>query len=192
MGQRSQIYVRYYDRYEEKTKLIARYYQWNWSNYMISRARWTLEWINDNFEFVFKFEDELWRIMDVNFDIHSVVPSLDLIKEYKDRENKGYKVVPFKEFVFTDVDNNDGKLFIDIDKDGHILYCFTSYGNKPTPMTAEQYMIWDTEGCSEEYQWKNVKDKDKTTCRNIKKIEKLATLMTQDQLDDFLNYKYEE
>lgn len=192
MGQRSQIYVRYYDKYEEKTKLIARYYQWNWSNYMISRARWILEWIKDNFEYVFKFEDELWRIMDINFDIHSVVPSLDLIKEYKDRKNKGYKVVPFKEFVFTDVDNNDGKLFIDIDIDGHISYCFTTYDYKLKPMTAERYMIWDTKGCYEEYQWKNIKDKDKTTCRNIKKIEKLATLMTQEQLDDFLNYKYKE
>lgn len=192
MGQRSQIYVRYYDRYEEKTKLIARYYQWNWSNYMISRARWTLEWIKDNFEFVFKFEDELWRIMDINFDIHSVVPSLDLIKDYKECKSKYKNVAPFKEFVLTDVDNNDGKLFIDIDKDGHILYCFTSYDDKLTPMTAEQYMIWDTEDCYEEYQWEKLKDKDKTTCRNIKKIEKLATLMTQEQLDDFLDYKYEE
>lgn len=162
---------------------------------MISRARWTLEWIKDNFEYVFKFEDELWRIMDINFDIHSVVPSLDYIKEYKEYKKKHDKdedIILFGNFVFIIPDNNDGKLFIDIDKDGKISYCFTTYEYKFTPMTAEQYMIWDTEGCYEEYQWKNIKDKDKTTCRNIKKIEKLATLMTQEQLDDFLNYKYEE
>mgnify|MGYP003292521303 CR=1 FL=1 len=192
MGQRSQIYIRYYDKYEEKIKLIARYYQWNWSNYMISRARWSLEWIKDNFEYMFKFEDELWRIMDINFDIHSVVPSSDLIKEYREYKKKYDKDILFRNFVFNNVDNNDGKLFIDINKDGKISYCFTTYEDTFIPMEAEQYMIWDTKNCYEEYQWKNIKDKDKTTCRNIKKIEKLATLMTQEQLDDFLNYKYEE
>ena len=40
MGQRSQIYVRY-----NKKLVIANYYQWNYGEQMISRARYGIEYI---------------------------------------------------------------------------------------------------------------------------------------------------
>lgn len=44
MGQRSQIYVRY-NKSNTQKGLIANYYSWNYSERMISRARWGIEFI---------------------------------------------------------------------------------------------------------------------------------------------------
>ena len=45
MGQRSQIFVRY-NKEEGKKHIIARYYQWNFAERMISRARYGMGWIH--------------------------------------------------------------------------------------------------------------------------------------------------
>ena len=49
MGQRSQIYVRY--QKDDANYLVARYYQWNYGERMISRCRHTLEWIREHIRF---------------------------------------------------------------------------------------------------------------------------------------------
>ena len=76
MGQRSQIYVRYTNDKGEHF-LTARYFNWNYGERMISRARHTLEWIKDNvdyadYNFIYHSE-KLARIIDVNFDMHDVM-----------------------------------------------------------------------------------------------------------------------
>ena len=86
MGQRSQIYIRYNVNYvygsatdHPKTQnfkgLIARYFQWNYGERMISRARYIIEEIKDEFmEYKYCFNDnekleKLKRFCETNFDI---------------------------------------------------------------------------------------------------------------------------
>ena len=79
MGQRSQIYVRYTNDKGEHF-LTARYFNWNYGERMISRARHTLEWIKDNINsasYNFGYDNKkLIRIIEVNFDMHDVILSL--------------------------------------------------------------------------------------------------------------------
>lgn len=86
MGQRSQIYVRY-----NKKLVITNYYQWNYGERMISRARYGIEYIKENYleyrTWIFNNEsdmEKLRRIFDVNFDMKDIVMSIDIIKEWKE------------------------------------------------------------------------------------------------------------
>lgn len=186
MGQRSQIYVRHNGRL-----IIANYYQWNYAERMISRARWGIEYLKefvDN-QYNWAFRDKSYitrfsRIFDTNFDMHDVAISCDIIKEhaelFPDRD--------FNDSVFNKQDNNDGQLFVDI-QDDKILYCFRDmYTNKI--MSASRYMNWDSPN------WKKSKYTDadeKATCaENIEAIEELAQLMTKQQLENFLRGDYKE
>ncbi len=47
IGQKSQIYVRYFENNNERT-LVARDFDWNYGERMISRARYTLDWLRQN------------------------------------------------------------------------------------------------------------------------------------------------
>lgn len=90
MGQRSQIYIRYNVNYvygsatdHPKTQnfkgLIARYFQWNYGERMISRARYIIEEIKDEFmEYKYCFNDnekleKLKRFCETNFDMKDIV-----------------------------------------------------------------------------------------------------------------------
>ena len=54
MGQRSQIYIRYNGDIK-----VANYYQWNYGERMISRARAIIEILNDEYlEYGWCFEDK--------------------------------------------------------------------------------------------------------------------------------------
>lgn len=193
MGQRSQIYVRV------KGKLVvANYYQWNYAERMISRARAIIEWIdkyrkNDWLDF-FKKDGcsinnssitKLRRICDINFDMRDVAISCDIFKEYEELGNES----PFKDYVFLEQDNNDGKLFVDVTESG-IKYCFTDYNCKKT-MGGEKYMAWERGK-----DWKQTNQdftkKDLKTClSNIKFIKSHAKLMTKDEWEEFINKKYQ-
>lgn len=186
MGQRSQIYLRY-----NGALVFANYYQWNFGERMISRARWGIEWVKEQvdkgYDFIFRsnsYIKQMRRVFDANFDMHDVQISGDIVKEWAD----DFADEPFNDIVFNFQDNNDGQLFVDI-RDGRIFYCFRNM-HADTIMDAEQYMKWDlprwkTDDCSldaEEIQ----------TCKdNIKAIGNMATLMTREQLDDFLSGDYE-
>lgn len=189
MGQRSQIYLRY------NGKLIfANYYQWNYGERMISRARWGIEWVkelvDEKYDFFFRDKrsiEQMRRVFDVNFDMKDVALSCDIVKEWSEQ----FSDEPFNDVVFNGQDNNDGQLFIDIPdiRDGKIYYCFRDM-HEDTIMDAAQYMKWDLED------WKKskfIKYDQKSACRaNIKAIGEMASLMTREQLDDFLNGDYEE
>lgn len=187
MGQRSQIYIRYYK--DEKYYLTARYYQWNFGERMISRCRYSLEWIKEHVDngwdwYLTTNTEKLKRILDVNFDMKDIVLGCDIIKEHKEY----FQEDDFNDFVFKFQDNNDGKLFIDI-KDGIIKYAFLDYDcNTENIMSASKYMNWDSKG------WRTSKyidEEQKELCKeNLKEIKKLAKLMTKEEVEDFINYKY--
>ena len=104
MGQRSQIYIRYNVNYVSGSVtnnsithnykgLIARYFGWNYGERMISRARYIIERIQDEFmEWKWFFGDaekleKLKRTCDVNFDMKDIVFSSDIIKEVNSTSN---------------------------------------------------------------------------------------------------------
>lgn len=190
MGQRSQIYIRY--NKDGKNYLTAKYYQWNYGERMISRCKHTIEWIKEilNYDWHLTTDtEELKRILDVNFDMGSVVIGSDIIKEYAEDEY-WRKECSFNEFVFNRQDNNDGKLFIDI-KNGIVKYAFLDCDcDTKYIMNAEQYLNWDYEGwITSEY----LDDEQKLTCfNNIKTISEIAHLMTQKEVEDFINCDYEQ
>ena len=189
MGQRSQIYVRYHK--DGVNYLIARYYQWNYGERMISRCKHGIEWIKEmlNYDWYLTTETEkLKRILDVNFDMQDIVMGTDIIKEYKESEY-WREECSFNEFVFKCQDNNDGKLFIDV-KNGIVKYAFLDYDcNTEHIMSAEQYLNWDYEGwITNPY----IDDEQKLICfNNIKEIAEMAQLMTQEEVEDFINCNYE-
>lgn len=188
MGQRSQIYVRY-----NKKLAITNYYQWNYGERMISRARYGIEYIKENY---LKYKDwifndvsclkRLSRIFDVNFDMKDVEISQDIIEEWKEQ----FSEYSFNDFVFKSQDNNDGKLFVDISETGIIKYAFLDYEcNTEHIMSASQYMDWNSK------EWKQseyIDNEQKMLCeKNLKKIDKMAILMTKEEIEDFINYDYE-
>lgn len=186
MVQRSQIFVRYEENGQKK--MIARYYQWNYGERMISRARYGIEWLKDMYKYTFEFERKLYRILDTNFDMIDCVISSDIIKEFidDDWENDGYTL---NNFMFYVQDNNDGKLFIDVLSNGTIKYAFLDYDNKKI-MSGTEYMEWDRGR-----NWKNPTEyfdqEDIDICiKNIKEINKMATKMTADEVKEFMETDY--
>jgi hypothetical protein len=185
LGQRSQIYVRGFDRWNKKAFLVARYFQWNYAERMISRARGGIEWIKAHSPYISVELPKLNRIWDVNFDMHDICISTDLIEEYKQ-----YGCDIF------DSDNNDGKLFIDIitDEDGNVTdvkYCFTDWDNKYLG-DGETYIKWESESYRDEVKDTLGLDEGRlnTLHDNLKYLKENATLMTEDNLKDIINYPY--
>ena len=188
MGQRSQLYIRIADDYNEKPKLFAKYFQWNFAERMISRARYGIEYIKDCAEYLASdtVKERINKIFDVNFDMKDVAISVDIIKEWIEFTSKYYGLEEIIDYIFNAQDNNDGKLFIDVDKKGNIKYCLTDYDFKI--LSPKQYMNWDFEN------WENSEYlEDVEICkRNIEYINKNAKQMTQEELQDFMDYDYSE
>lgn len=201
MGQRSQIYIRYNVNYtmagktENYKGLIARYYQWNYCERMISRARGIIEAIKDEYiAYSFMWNDKrrlekLSRICDTNFDMRDIVMSGDIIKEVVDEWNCNC------DYIFNQ-DNNDGQLLIDVTNDG-IKYAFIPYYNKIKVLDCRNYLVWDSKTCYKEWQWsetetpKAMDEQTKEyTLNNIDYISKNATLMTKEEVEEFVGADY--
>ena len=190
MGQRSQIYVRFPVKNGDK-KLLANYYQWNFGERMISRARYGIEWVIERVEYLpwfFTFESNvisMSRIFDTNFDMKDIQLSGNIIDEW----NELFSDESFNEFVFKMSYNNDGKLFIDITANG-LKYAFTD-NNLDTDniMNGDSYMCWDSP-YSDKWMEKLSKNVARKCHNNIKFISKNAKLMTKEELEEFINYDY--
>ena len=195
MGQRSQIYVRY-----NGNLLFATYYQWNYGERMISRARWGIEYLKYNIDhgfdrFMFNQKGEIEkikRLFDVNFDMHDVAMGCDILKEREEL----YPHEDFSEAVFNNQDNNDGQLYVDI-QDGKIYYGFRWWewmaeDNQTVEklLSAREYMDTDMEN------WKQspyIPDEQKKLCvENIEAIGSMATLMDDYRLKDFIEHPYKD
>lgn len=180
MGQRSQIYVRITDENDNKI-LIAKYFQWNFAERMISRARYGIEYIKEELKYIDQdtVQERLNKFLDVNFDMNSIVISTDILQEVREQfwDNKKF----INDYIFTMQDNNDGKLFIDCNqKTGEIKFCFTDYNLKI--LTPNEYMKWDgVKGWEKEF----------PSCKdNINYINENAKLMTDEELEEFIHYDY--
>jgi hypothetical protein len=189
MGMRSQIYVRY-DQ-ENGKGLIAHYYQWNYTERMISRARHSIESIINTLQYDWYYKSEcnvvrLSRILDVNFDMCDYQLSSDIISEFKECGSGE----TFRQFVFEEQDNNDGKLLIDIGTN-EVKYAFLdSNANPDNIMDAEAYVFWDN-GNAKITETTGLPKSAIATCnRNIKYISEHAKLMTRDEVEEFLSYNY--
>lgn len=144
MGMRSQIYVVYKNRAGDNI-INATYFQWNYGDRMISRARYTMEWIKGQI-FVF---GSLWYtghklryIESVNFDYKDVVIGTDLVEEWKEFKDKNN--TSLKDYIFH-ADNNNGCLIIDARNERNLKYAFTTDDifNGPV-MGPEAYLKWDS------------------------------------------------
>lgn len=184
MGERSQIFVRYEDFSGHKV-LAARYFQYNSDASMVSRAKGILDWIK---KFDPKARPEmLIRIIDTDFDARDCQISVDLIKEFDDDMDNMRWTLNYS--IFKAMDNQDGKLFIDVLSDKTVKYAFTDSEGMQI-LTAAQYMKWD---CGENWQdeWQE-QNKVETLLSNIDAIDNGDTvLMTEDELQEFTECSYE-
>ena len=91
MGQRSQIYIRIWDKDNDNPKLYAKYYGWNFGERMISRAKHGIEYIKTHLKYIDidSTQEKINRIFDVNFDMQDILLTSDIIKEWleEDRGN---------------------------------------------------------------------------------------------------------
>ena len=207
MGQRSQIYV--IAKKNNEYYMTANYYQWNYGERMISRVRGTLEQIIDDY---IKYDWQLTtdnaklrRIMDVNWDMHDVVLSSDIIKEFTDDYEKYWKTEgssyaqDFFGFCFSCQDNTDGRayMYIDLDADNpKVKLCFTKYtfDKDSSVINANEYLtfdlLYDEPGTWQEYMIKSEYYDAKTivyTEKNIEYIEEHSEMLNKEELLDILN-----
>lgn len=191
MGQRSQIYVRL-ETEDNKTLFVARYFQWCYAERLVSRARSGIEWCYAHFPYLHLQMSELNRIFDVNFDMHDIVISSDLIEEWKKYGTQFDCTM--KDYVFN-ADNNDGRLLIDInEKTKKIKYCFVDYDNNYLG-DAESYINWELQSCRDDYDFvAHLKQQEQyeNFTSNIEYLKKNATPMTEKQAKEFINFNYEE
>ena len=128
-------------------------------------------------------QEKINRMFDINFDMKDILLTSDIIKEWLEQFSDSYNS---NEYIFECIDNNDGKLFIDVTKDGEIKYCFTDYDMKM--MTPVKYMNWDFPG------WRNSEQLSKEEVKicedNIAYIKKNAKFMTSEELQDFIDFDY--
>lgn len=189
MGQRSQIYVIYKDN-QNRDCISATYFQWNYGERMISRARYLMGWIKSQDSFYVVDSHNLFSlsyvaykiryIASVNFDYKDVVIGQDLIEEWK-AYKQGVPNANLNDYIFN-ADNNDGCLFIDARIPKHLRYAFTTYNYKDGVMGPEAYLKWD--GTPQK-----IRD-TKFTKRNINWITHNAKLMKKAELEAILRASY--
>ena len=179
MGQRSQIYVIYKDK-QNRDCISATYFQWNYGERMISRARYLMGWLKNNVFSLSYVANKIRYIASVNFDYKDVVVGQDLIEEWKDYK-QGVPNANLNDYIFN-ADNNDGCLFIDTRIPQQLRYAFTTYDYKDGVMGPEAYLKWD-----------NVPQKirnTKFTKRNINWITHNAKLMKKEELEAIIKATY--
>lgn len=188
MGQRSQMYV--IAKEDGKYYLTANYYQWNYGERMVSRTRGTLEQIVDDYLhytwYLTKENLKLRRIMDVNWDMHDIVLSSDIVKEFTDDYEEYWKTEgktyaeDFFDFCFKGQDNNDGQMYMYIDLDvpeekRKVKLAFIEYtfDENSSVLDANEYL--EEYGIEESY-----------TEKNIEYIESHSELLDKDELNNVL------
>ena len=179
MGQRSQIYVIYKD-HQNRDCISATYFQWNYGERMISRARYLMGWLKNNVFSLSYVANKIRYIASANFDYKDVVIGQDLIEEWKDYK-QGVPNANLNDYIFN-ADNNDGCLFIDARIPQQLRYAFTTYDYKDGVMGPEAYLKWD--GTPQKIR------NTKFTKRNINWITHNAKLMKKEELEAILKATY--
>lgn len=188
MGEKSQIYIRITDNYNKEPKLYAKYFDWNFGERMISRAKYGIQYVNKlnpQSYSLDSIQERINKIFDVNFDMFDVAISLDILKEYI--VDEWYKNYEANKYIFCMQENNDGKLFIDINENKKIKYCFTD--NNLKILSPSQYMNWNNENWKTPTEYFPIEAIE--TCKeNIKYITENAQLMTEKDLQEFITFDY--
>ena len=189
MGQRSQIYVIYKDN-QNRDCISATYFQWDYGERMVSRARYLMGWLKGQNTFyavdsynIFSLSYVAYKIRyiaSVNFDYKDVVIGQDLIEEWK-AYKQGVPNANLNDYIFY-ADNNDGCLFIDARISSHLRYAFTTWDYKDGVMGPEAYLKWNQTP-------KKIRD-TKFTKRNINWITHNAKLMKKAELEAILKATY--
>ena len=190
MGQRSQIYVIYKDN-QNRDCISATYFQWNYGERMVSRARYLMGWIKSQNSFyvadsynVFPLSyvaNKIRYIASVNFDYKDVIIGQDLIEVWRDYKQGGVLNTDLNDYIFH-ADNNDGCLFIDARIPKQLKYAFTTDDYKDGVMGPEAYLKWDNVP-------QNIRNA-KFTKRNINWITHNAKLMKKKELEAILKTNY--
>ena len=191
MGQRSQIFVRFEKELGEK-EIVARYFNWNYGDRMISRVYHTIAWIKAHLEltnsdpgqYLSQNRKKLVRILDTNFDMYDITIASNILKEYEEFDWH----MPLNDFMFNGQDNNDGKAFIDVKRNGMIKYALLTSDN--VLCNPSEYMVWDIDK-----EWM-IPDKYISkrmigiTEEHIEELSDIATLMTEEEVKEFMEYEY--
>lgn len=190
MGQRSQIYVIYKDT-QNRDCVSATYFQWNYGERMIFRARYLIGWLKSQDSFYALDSHNLFSlsyvahkiryIASVNFDYKDVVIGTDLVEEWKNYKTGGIINTDLNDYIFHS-DNNDGCLFIDARIPKHLKYAFTTYDYEDGVMGPEAYLKWDKTP-------QKIRE-TKFTKRNINWITHNAKLMKKAELEAILRTTY--
>lgn len=190
MGQRSQIFVRFEKELGEK-EIVARYFNWNYGERMISRVYHTIAWIKAHLEltnsdpgqYLSQNRKKLVRILDTNFDMYDITIASNILKEYEEFDWH----MPLNDFMFNGQDNNDGKAFIDVKRNGMIKYALLTSDN--VLCNPSEYMVWDIDK-----EWM-IPDKYISkrmigiTEEHIEELSDIATLMTEEEVKEFMEYE---
>lgn len=199
MGQRSQIFINVdYQNTVHKhmnTKyLVARYFGWNYGVRMISRCSGIIEWLlcDPQFKHLNEEREKLEKICDINWDMHDIVISGNILQQYIENDDKNVWKTP--KSMFLNQANNDGKLYIDykvIESENdkckvEVKYCFTDWDNKYLG-SAANYLKWNLS-----LQWR--KDCDAETRRytvfNLTYITDNAKVMSEKEYNEFITRNY--
>lgn len=191
MGQRSQIFVRFEKELGEK-EIVARYFNWNYGERMISRVYHTIDWIKRHLEvtgcdpgqYLSWNRKKLIRILDTNFDICDIVITSNILKEYEECDWN----MSLNDFMFHGQDNNDGKAFIDVKRDGTIKYALLTREN--ALCSPSEYMSWDIGKDWKTPNKRFPKQMRDITLNNIQELSILASPMTEEEVKEFMEYEY--
>lgn len=159
---------------------------------MISRARYGIEYLKRNIDYSMHTDliEKINRTFDVNYDMHDVQLSDDILKYLKeesfvDKDNTN-------NYIFLEQANNDGKLFVDCDQNtNEIKYCFTD--DELNVLSAYEYMQWnigikwDKKDFNSDPDWNKIVSICK---KNIKSLNNNAKMMSSIELKDFINDDY--
>ena len=196
MGQRSQIYIRIHDK-DNNVILFAKYFQWNYGERMISRARHGIEYIKNVLEYISldTTQEKINKIFDINFDMKDVASSIDIIEEVREGLWFNRNSTAVNEYIFERQDNNDGKLFIDCNENSdEIKFCFTDYDLNI--LSPDEYMKWDmgidwNKPNSKFYEYDKDWNEIVKVCEdNLKFIKENAKMMTYSELEEFMKCDY--
>lgn len=189
MGQRSQIYVAI------NGNLIASYFQWNYGERMISRVTGTIQWLKSMQKYLSLFDHEeyqerLRRIMEVNFDMHDIVLSHNILEwAKKDVKNE---TMDLNNWIFECIDNNNGSAFIDVTED-KIKYCLVPGWEEADneqdvlkkAISAKEYLELASPNFLNPESSYFDSDTVYYCLDNLNYLKKNAELMTQEELEEF-------
>lgn len=219
MGQRSQIYVKVNTINKDgtvDTHLTATYYQWNYKERMVSRARYITDWVRTHVEYWNYDKEKLKTFMKANIDMEDVVDTTDILEETIGWLDYDVPTKGFNSEIFHNQDNNDGQFFLEVtydDRNDSIVdckYAFVTFPGSDTVIDVYDYLS----GYADKGERKDKSSKDffmqvagdifsyeiqrgdfdaiSTAWDNAEELSKMAELMTREELMSFVEFDYTE